>query len=171
MNKSTAILDRLTQTKNVLKKLLFRIGNLNGRYFTDYYDRLLNPILDLMDDNLDFVDLLWDYFWNELPNKDHLKFGIKKGEEVKKLSDLFLNLNVSNENQTLAFKFDEIYNKRIVSVSNFTLNRPSKLIYDFRSTSTLYYDVVLPFHDKNYDENSTDCTTSLDLPYFFKRFH
>ena len=105
------------------------------------------------------------------PYKSNSKFGIKKEEEMKKLGDLMRNLDIANENQTLVFNnisIDKIYdNEEIVKVSNFTSNRYSKLIYDFRSTITLYYDVVLPFHNKNYDGNSTDCTSIRDLPDFY----
>ena len=91
---------------------------------------------------------------------------------MKKLGDLIHNLDLSNENQTMLFKkndpIKQIYYEDFLSVSNFILHRRSKLINDLRSTSTLYYDVVLPFHDKNYNPTSIDCTQKRDLPMFFR---
>ena len=158
-----------SNTGSVLNKLWLRVNDLKNSLSTPHYDELLNPILDLIDNSIDFNDLLRDYYLSDLPTKDHLKFGIKKGEEMRKLDDLIRNLDVSNENQKMVFdnlKIDEIYKKSIVKPYNFTLHKRSKLIFDFRSTSTLHYDVVLPFHDKNYDP--TDCTRAEDLPWFFK---
>ena len=159
-----------SNTKSVLYALWRRVNDLKSCLSTPYYDELLNPILNLINDNIDFNDLLRNYYWSDLPTKDYLKFGIKKEEEMKKLDDLIRNLDVSNENQKMVFenlKIDKIYKKDIVKVSNFTLNRRSKLMFDFKSTSTLHYDVVLPFNDKNYDPTSTDCTHQQELPLFF----
>ena len=124
-----------------------------------------------MKNDITFGYLLWDYFNGGFPNYSILKFGIKNIVEVNKHRDLIRNLDVSNENQTMAFHNippEDAYREEIVSVSNFTLNRHSKLIYDFRSTSTLYYDVVLPFHDKNYDE--IYCTHRWELPGFYSLY-
>ena len=135
----------------------------------NYYYDILSRFAHLINDNIDFVKLLENYFKHTLPAKDELKLGIKREEEMKKLGNLIRSLDVSNENQTMVFHnfpISEIYDKKIVKASNFTSNRP-KLINDFRSTITLNYDVVLPFHDKNYDPTSTDCTRSRMLPNFF----
>ena len=171
LNNNVGILDRLVKTRLFLQHLRTRVQNLNDRYSNEYYDKLLHPIADLISDNIEFVlELFWNYTDEKLPDKDHLRFGIKKDEEIRKLGDLIRNLDVSNENQTMAFKgvnINEVYRQQIIKISNFTLNRRSKLINDLRSTITLYYDVVLPFHDKNYDENKTDCTQRWDLPRFF----
>lgn len=73
-----------------------------------------------------------------------LKSEFTKEEEVKQLSDLIRNLDLANENQLMSLQnipIDYVYPKQIVSVSNFNLDRYSKLIYDFRSTSILYYDI------------------------------
>ena len=160
---------RLFDTQSVLKELQTRFANLKKRYSTVYLNQLLDPIDDLMRDNLDFTYLLLRYFDDGYPLRSYLKFGIKKEEEMKKLEAVLRNLDLSNENQAMAFhniSVDEIYEKSILSVSNFTLNRHSKLIYDFRSTTTLYYDIVLPFHDKNYDEK-LDCKRKFHLPDFY----
>ena len=172
LNNRKFIFETLDDRENVLKELRTRLVNLKDRYPTENYDNLLNPNTDLIKDAIDFVDFLQSSFYNHFPRKDHLKLGIKMDEEMKKLGDLIRNLDVSNEAQTMVFhniSIGEIYHKQIALVSNFTLNRRSKLIYDFRSTSTLYYDVVLPFHDKNYDATSTDCTSKWDLPEFLIR--
>ena len=162
---------RLDDTRLILSKLKDRLVNLWIRNYTDHYNKLLKPIKDLIQGNIYFVYLLSFYYFGELPNQDNLNSGIKKEEEMKKLGDLIRNLNASNKNQTMAFNnisIEEIYEKQIVKVSNFTLNRYSKLTKDLRSTSTLYYDVVLPFHNKNYDPTSTDCKQKQDLPMFFR---
>ena len=169
LNDRTDIKTSLIHTKKLLRQLESRFDDLKNRYPTDHYYKLLNPIADLLDDDLDLVYLLWNYFLDYFPDFNLLKTGFKRDDEVKRLGDLIRNLDLSNANQTMAFNniaIDDIYNKTIVQVSNFTLHRPSKLKYDLRSTSTLYYDVVLPFHDKNY-VNSTDCTRAKDLPKFF----
>ena len=170
LNERRFISSSINYARRVLINLSVRFDLLKITYSTDYYNKLLNPISDLINDAVDFTHLLNGYFvYDQFPDKDSLKFGIKKQNEVKKLKDLILNLNVSNENQTLAFhddKISQIYISKLVSVSNFTLNRSSKLINDFSSTSTLYYDVVLPFNNKNYDE--IHCTPYWDLPDFFK---
>ena len=169
MNNHTAITSRLVDKEKALGNLAVRIVNLKDRYSTDHYDKLLNPILDLMRDDFFFIGLLSGYFNNQFPLGDDLKSGIKIDREMDKLNDLIRNLDVSNVNQTMAFhkvRTYNIYYKKIVSVSNFTLNRSSKLINDLRSTSTLY-DVVLPFHNKNYDGTSTVCKRVQDLPGFF----
>ena len=162
----TAALSSFGDTSNVLKELQTRATNLNDRY----HYKLLSTILVLMEDDIDFIELLSDYYWDDFPFKYNLKKSEFKNKEMKKLGDLIRNLDLSDENQTMAFNnvpIDEIYDKRIVKASNFTLNRPSNLNYDFRSTITLYYDIVLPFHDKNYDPTSTDCAHYRDLPTFF----
>ena len=174
LNEPSNIYTRVTEKLDVLKELRRRAFRLATIYSSeDYYYDLLIRFVHLMDDNLDFVDLLRNYFWNVLPIKDHLKFGIKRNNEVEKLGDLIHNLDFSNENQIMAFHnfgINEIYRQRIIQVSSFTLHGRSKLINDFRSTSKLNYDIVLPFHDKNYDPTSTDCTIRWDLPYFY-RYH
>ena len=153
-----------------LQELYLRIIRLRIRYSKNYYiNNSLTSIMKTMADDIDFTYTLWDYYSNHFPTKDVLKFGIKKEMEMKILSDLIRNLDVSNKSQVMAFhndNIDEIYKKGIVLVSNFTLHRRSKLIYDFRSTSTLYYEIVLPFHDKNYDGNSADCSNFWELPSF-----
>ena len=167
------ILNQLLIRVNNLKELFNGIDNLEGPYSRIYYIKSLKSIADLMKDDYFFCYLLLDYFSGGFPNYSILKFGIKQNVEVNKLRDLIRNLEVSNENQTMAFHSippGDAYREEIVSVSNFTLNRHSKLIYDFRSTSTLYYDVVLPFHDKNYDENKTDCTHRWELPGFYSLY-
>ena len=174
LNNRTGIVFRLYSSMLILNKLKTRVFKLKNRYSTDYYNRLLNPIQDLITENIRFIYLLIGYFDTKFPYMDDLKSRIKKEKEMKKLGDLIRNLDLSNENQIMAFnnlKIEGIYNQKIVQVSNFTLNRHSKLIYDFRSTSTLYYDVVLPFHDKNYDGTSADCTIRWDLPGFYWRLN
>ena len=159
LNNRSAIVSRLVDKSGVLQSLVGRAMNL----WTRYHYKSLYPFLNLMFDGLDFLDILWYCFHDQLPIKNVLRFGIKREEEMKKLGDLIPNLDLSNENQTMAFhniSIQQVYPKTIISVSNFTLNRHSELIYDFRSTSTLYYDLVLPFHNKNYDETSKDCTTN-----------
>ena len=166
MNDDSYVFISLLKTHKVLIGLYNRTENLTHRY----HYKALSSILDLMKNDVDFVTVLLGYIWDILPTMDLLKLGIKKEEEMNKLGDLIRNLDVSNKNQTMAFnnvKIDEIYKKSIVKPYNFTLNRRSKLINDFRSTSTLYYDVVLPFNDKNYDPTSTDCRASRDLPFFY----
>ena len=164
---------RLIIMRRVLEELYTRFGNLKDRYTTDYRDKLLNPIKDLMANSIDFVKLLKSYDNQRFPYTDYLKFGIERAEEVKKLRALIRGLRyirLPNENYKMAFHnvpFNKIYDEGIVQVSNFTLNRRSKLFYDLRSTSTLYYDVVLPFHNKDYDPTSTECTIGWDLPFFF----
>ena len=170
LNDRNNMLFKLVNKLTTLGALGERVSDLKERYSTDYYDKLLNQVEHLMDASKDLASLIWYYIWDEFPLIDLLNVGIKKEEEIKKLGDLIRNLDVSNENQTMAFhniSIDEIYNKTIVQVSNFTLHRRSKLINDLRSTSTLYYDIVLPFNDKNYDPTSTDCTSKWDLPTFF----
>ena len=170
LNNPTDIILRLDDTKEDLLKLYTRFDNLKKHYSTEHYNKLLNPIAELIGDDIDFVYILWNYFSNYFPDIDNLKSGFKRDEEVKKLGDSIRNLDLSNKSQTMAFyniSIDEIFEQEIVQVSNFTLNRSFKLINDLRSTSTLYYDVVLPFHDKNY-VNSTDCTHHWDLPEFYK---
>ena len=170
LNNHTDIKSKLTHTRNTLENLWIRFRNLKNRYSTDQYDELLNPIEALLHEESVFPYLFWSFFKDYFPGMDLLKLGIKREEEMKKLGDLIHNLDLSNENQTMAFhKFpiNEVHQQGIVKVSNFTLHRRSKLINDLRSTSTLYYDVVFPFNDKNYDETSTDCTHVQDLPWFF----
>ena len=157
---------RLYRTKAVLEELEYRVFNLNYRY----HYKSLSSIVDLISQNIVFINLLKSYDKNGFPQVNHLKSGIEKLEEMKKLGDLIRNLDLSNENLTMAFhnlKIDEVYKSRIVKVSKFTLNRRSKLFYDFRSTITMYYDIFLPFHDKNYDETSTNCTNIHGVPLFF----
>ena len=167
----TNISKKLNHEINLLQDLHFRVGKLIVRYSSDHYIKLLNPIADLIQENIDFAYILLnDYFKDKFPRRDHLKSGIKKEGEMKKLENLIRNLDLSNENQTMVFnnlKIEEIYEKRIIIVTNFTLHRTSKLLKDLRSTSTLYYDVVLPFHDKNYDRNSNDSINVWFLPFFF----
>ena len=170
LNERSDILSKLHERERVLGNLGFKFDNLKKRYSTEYYDNLLLPISNLIHKNYYFPYLLRSYYFSDKFSLIINVFGIKMEEEVKKLGDLIHNLDLSNENQIMAFhnlEINEIYEKSILSVSRFTLNRRSKLIYDFRSTSTLYYDVVLPFHDKNYDPSSTDCTRTQDLPKFF----
>ena len=169
-NNHTAIGSRITRTQLNLPPLYFRFINLRELYTGVYYDKPLESIENLIMDGRIFVNLLADYIYHNQFPSGNLRFGIKKWEEIEKLRDLLRSLDLSNEYQTMAlndYKIDEIYEKRIVLISNLTLNRRSKLNNDLRSTSTLYYDVVLPFHDRNYDENSTDCTQKQDLPMFF----
>ena len=171
-NNRTGISRRLYNTSSNLQDLIVRVAYLMHLYPTDYHNKSLIPILNLMEDDTDFFDTLWDYAFTKLPRQDALKVGIKKEEEMKKLGDLIstCNLNLgTNENQTMVFdhlKIDEIYDRSIVQVSKFTLNRPSKPNNDFKSTSTLYYTIFLPFHDKNYDANSTDCAHYWEIPNF-----
>ena len=158
--------------KEDLFKFWLRFLGLRTHYETDnHYNNLLKPIEDLIGNSIMFSHLLKDYFLDVFPTEDYIKVGIKKEEEMKKLNDLILNLDLSNESQTMVFHnfpIDKVYKHRIVSVSKFTLNRRSKLIYDFRSISTLYYDVLLPFHNKNYDPTSINCTSRSDLPSFLE---
>ena len=170
LNNNTDIVFRLYNSTWALNNLYSRFLTLKNRYSVDYYNRLLNPIADLIGENIDFFYLLIDYFENRFPLSDNSKSGIERKEEMKKLSDLTRNLDVSNKNQTMVLNnlsIDEIYSKRIVQVSNVTLHKIFKLVKDFRSRSTLHYDVVLPFNDKNYDANSTDCTRAKDLTWFY----
>ena len=165
------IISELESTQRVLDYWRDRVINLKNRYSTDHYDGLLNPIADLMAENIDFINDLWDYYRDVFPIRSKFDSAIKREEEMKKLNDLISNLDVSNENQTMVLQHipvQQAYNEGIVSVLNFTLHRHSKRINDLRSTSTLYYDVVLPFHNKNYDPTSTDCTSGRDLPYLYK---
>ena len=164
-----SILPKLIKTKSVLQEYWNKTSNLYNRFL---YGQLKSSS-EIIGNNTEFIDLLITYYSDHFTDKDYIKFGIQKEREVKKLGDLLDNLDELNKNQTIAFHnnmptfVDIIYLKEIVSVSNLTLNRRSKLIYDFRSTSTMYYDIVLPFNDKNYDETSTDCTSASDLPLFF----
>ena len=172
MNNRTDIRSKLTQSRNVLEYLWLRFRSLKNRYSSAQYDKLLNPIEALMNEETVFPYLFWFYFKDYFPSKEIVRSRINRSEEVKNFGDLIRNLE-SNENQTMALRhqtIDEIYHHGIVKVSNFTLNRHSKLINDFRSTSTLYYDVILPFNDKNYDGNSANCTRLQDLPWFFKYY-
>ena len=159
LNNSTDILRRLYNTQNVLGELYYKMYNLNY----GYKYKSLSSILDKLTDNMDFVGVIQDYFNGFFPRMNHYKLGIKIWEEKKKLENIISNLDLSNENQTMALnnlKIDEIYEKRIVNVSNFTINGHSKI--------TLYYDVILPFHDKNYDEITLHCTHQRDLAVFFR---
>ena len=168
MNKRSDIFSRLDDSLDVLNQLRSMLTNLNDQY--KY--KSLSSILDLMKNDIDFFNLIIGYLYDQFPKKDYLKFGIKKEEEVKKLGDLIRNLDLSDENQTMAFKniaIYEIFQQEIVKVTKFTLNGTSKLINNLRSTNTMYYDVVLPFHDKNYDPTSTECTRAINLPSFFIR--
>ena len=156
---------RLSNLNHILQKLWYRVVDLNDRY---HYK--LTPILDVISENIDFTYFLISCFLNKLPTEDNVRSGFKREVEMKNLDDLIRNLDTSNENQTMAFnnlKIEEIYKQKIVKVSNFTLNRYSKLIFDFRSTITLYYDIFLPFHDKNYVGDLDDCTHIRELPSFF----
>ena len=170
LNERSFIFSRLYDTRFILKELYIRFTNLKDRYYSDDRYKYLNPIAALIRENIEFVDLLRSYFQHRFPYIDHLKFGIKREEEAKKLDDLIRNLDLSNENQTMVFHkipTEDIYDReKILLVSNFTLNRYSKLIYDFRSTITMNYDIVLPFHDKNYDPTLIDCTSARNLPFF-----
>ena len=164
LNNPTDIIYRLGLTKIALQDLWVKVDKLNSRY--NY--KPLSSILNKIDKNIDFVGLLWSYFANRFPSTYNSTYG---DEEFKKLGNLIRNLDVSNENQMMAFHnlpIGEIYHQQIVLVSNFTLNRDSKQPSAFKITSTLYYDVVLPFLDKNYDESSTDCTQKRNLPLFFQ---
>ena len=155
---------------DVLEELFSRFLNLKKRYSTDQYDKLLNPIADLMGAEKVFPNLFWSYFNGFFKSMEISEFKIKKEIEVKKLGDLISNLNLSDESQTMVFhnlSIDVIYEQGIVKPYNFRLNSRSKIIYDFRSTSYLFYYVVLPFYDKYYDPTSTDCTRAEDLPWFF----
>ena len=172
LDRPSYIFTRLTRKRSTLKELRRRAFRLATIYSLDnYYYDILSRFVHLIDDNLDFVDLLANFVFDLLPVKDILKLGIKREEEMKKLGDLIRNLDLSNKNQTMAFnnlEINEIYDKQIAQVTNLTLHRRSKLIYDMRSTSTLYYDIFLPFHDKNYVPTYTDCTSKWDLPSFSK---
>ena len=155
---------------SVLEDLRSRVGKLLIHHPSERYFKSLFPIISLIQENIYFTNILRGYFRNEFPFGNHVLSGINKENEMKKLEDLIRNLDVSNKNQTMAFngtKIYEIYEKSIVQVSNFTLHRTSKLSDDLSSTSTLYYDIVLPFHNKNYDANSTDCKPWFELPWFF----
>ena len=172
LNDETNIYARFIYEVSILKELRRRAFRLATIYSLDkYYSDLLIRFIHLIEDNIDFVYLLENYFSNALPVKNNLKLGIKRNNEVEKFGDLIHNLDFSNANQMMALdnlSIDVLYKKEILKVSDFTLHRRSRLIYDLRSTSTLYYDIVLPFHDKNYVPTSTDCTSRLDLPSFFR---
>ena len=155
---------------DILFSLLNRFEMLKKRYPSKNYTTLLDPISDLITDDIKFANLLKGYYNSKFPQYGVSRFGIDEEEEFKKLGNLIRNLDLSNENQTMAFHndhIDDIYGKMIVLPSNITLNTHSKLIFDPKSTSTLYYDVVLPFNDKNYKPNSPDCTSKNLLPLFF----
>ena len=160
-----SILPKLIKTKSVLQEY----WNKTSKLYNSFLYPKLKSSSEIIGNNTEFIDLLITYYSDHFTDRDYIQFGIQKEREVKKLRDLLDNLDELNKNQTMAFHnntLNVIYLNEIVSVSNFTLNRRSKLIYDLRSTSTLYYDVVLPFNDKNY-ETSTDCTRASDLPLFF----
>ena len=170
LNECPDIYYRLSDKVVVIRKLVRRVFKLRNTYSKKYpFNEQLTEFVNLMIDSIYFVNLLRNYFANQLPNTI-LKPDIKREEEMQKLDDLIRNLDISNENQTIAFnnvKLDEIYDTAILTVHNFTMNRYSRLIYDFRSTITMNYVIVLPFHNKNYDPTSTDCTRSRMLPNFF----
>ena len=170
-NFSPIIFSKFTAPRKVVNELYTRLINLMNRHSTNYYDNLLNPIADLMRKNLDFIDLLDGYFnKNQFPQMSISKFGIKEEKEAKKLSNLISNEDLSNENQTMVFQnipIQQVYREAIVVVSNFTLNRSSEPNNNLRSTSTLYYNVVLPFQNSRYPETYPRCTSQFNLPPFF----
>lgn len=75
-----------------------------------------------------------------------------------------------NENQTMLFEADEIeetYEKEIVWPARFFLN-PNKDKMDLENSLTILYEIVFPFHDKNYDDQK-HCEPAERLPLFFPR--
>ena len=170
LNIRTDIFTRLSHLEDVLDELDTRYDELRDRYLLGFPS--LYRVSKIMDNTTSFVHyVLRAFFWSLFPYR-YDQLNIKRKNEIEKLGDLIRNLDLSNESQIMVFnnfKIDdeEIYGKKIVQVSNFTLHRRSKLVYDFRSTSTMYYDIVLPFHDKNYDPRTKDCTRAKDLPRWF----
>lgn len=164
MNFRSANTINIRDANVTLNGLYTRVNNLKKRYSNEHFDKLLNPIEDLIKENIGFTGLLMSHFKNILPRVDDAKSGIKRLEEAKTLSYLIQNLDLSNQNQTLVFRnhrIDEIYNEEIVQVSNVTITRFLK--------PTLHYDVLLPFSNKNYDPFTKDCTDRFFLPMFFRR--
>ena len=172
LNDPTDIFTRLAHITSVLRELDTRFAKLDERYLGTSISWSIYGVLKIMRNTTHFVHyVLRCLFWSQFPYSGDFS-SIETMNEIEKLEDLLRDLDLSNENQTIAFhnyKIKKTFEQNIVKVSNFTLNRYSKLIYDFRSTSTMYYDVVLPFHDKNYDETSTDCTRARDLPTFYRQ--
>ena len=75
-----------------------------------------------------------------------------------------------NENQTMLFEsesFNEVYKKAIVWPSRFFLD-PTKEPTDLQNALTILYEIVFPFHDKNYDKQKS-CLPAEELPFIFPR--
>ena len=66
-----------------LNGLYTRVNNLKKRYSNEHFDKLLNPIEDLIKENIGFTGLLMSHFKNILPRVDDAKSGIKRLEEAK----------------------------------------------------------------------------------------
>ena len=172
LSKNLYKLTTISTSINILNSLMSRFAMLKKRYPSKHYTKLLDPISDLMADDVKFAYLLKSYYDSKLPNLDLPKFGIETDTELEKLDDLIRNLDLSNKNPIMVFhnaKIDTIYSQKIILPSKITLNSHSKLINDSRSTSTLYYDIILPFDDKDhiYHLNPNNCTHRRDLPSFF----
>lgn len=161
----------ILDTRATLNRVWFEFYELYDRsngIISDSNYKSLGSILDKIQKNMKFTDFLMEYFSNKLPTEDYIKFGFKKEAEMKKLGDLIRNLDISNDSQTIAYhnlSIGEIYEKRFVLVSNFTLHTHFYQVPTYAATSTLYYDIILPFHNKNYDSTSKDCTSRSRLPY------
>ena len=150
----------------VLKGLYTRFNNFKKR-FGPY--KPFETIAEKMEMSIALVELLSDYYSEHLPSKKYDKLNVTKQSELTKLNDLVRGFELS-EDETFAFQDDlisQVYSKRIVKVKKFVFHRHSKLIYDLRSTSTLYYDIILPFNVGSYDPTSTNCTSKHFLPFFF----
>ena len=177
-NFSEIFFNKFESPRRAFNKLYTRLNDLKNNHKKDYSLSsnelrifLLNSIQNTMRQTMDFVDVLEYYFkYNKLPQMSISKFGIKKEEEMDKLGALIRNPSLSNENQTMVFnnvKIEEVYYEGIVQVSNFTLNKDSEPNNVLKSTSTLYYNVVLPFNNKNYPTTYPICTKTSHLPKFF----
>lgn len=64
--------------------------------------------------------------------------------------------------------FSVYFNKKIVKFDRFKMNSKSQLFFSKQSYLTLYYTIYIPFSNKYYEENASNCTLNSNLPNFYK---
>lgn len=92
------------------------------------------------------------------PNNDELLAELKKTIE---------GLQIEEDSQTFAFRshpIDKIYNKHIVLRGNFEFEKEVSDVY--RQRGRLFYDLILPFNNRN--PPGGRCFQSEELPAFYR---
>lgn len=86
-------------------------------------------------------------------------------------SDIDLMRKNAAEDQTMAFHYktiDDVYDLPILSSPRFKFERKTRVIYEFTSYLTMYYQIAFPFHGDSLD-SSEECLSADELPPFFRQ--